>query len=64
MRILVSRRFYRNEKKQHELCISWLMGHNDIDIRSNGRVVINGEPHLRLDDDTDDLHKDLLEILK
>ena len=64
LRIPVSRRFYRNEKNQHELCISWLMGHNDIDIRSNGRVVINGEPYLRLDDGTDDLYKDLLEILK
>ena len=64
LRVPVSRLFYRNEKNQYELCISWQMGHNDIDIRSNGRVVINGQPHICLDDDTDDLYDDLLEILK
>ncbi len=64
LRIPVSQLFYRNEKDQHELCISWQMGHNDIDIRSNGRVVINGEPYIRLSDDTDDLYDDLLEILQ
>ena len=64
LRVPVSRLFYRNEKNQYELCISWQMGHNDIDIRSNGRVVINGESYIRLSDDTDDLYDDLLEILK
>ena len=64
LRVPVSRLFYRNEKNQYELCISWQMGHNDIDIRSNGRVVINGQPYICLDDDTDDLYDDLLEILK
>ena len=64
LRLPISRLFYRNEKNQHELCISWQMGHTDIDVRSNGRIVINGNPYLRLDDDTDELYYDLLEEIQ
>ena len=57
--------FYRNEKNLHELCISWQQNKKmDIDIYSNGRVVINGDAYLRLDDDGDELYWDLLESLR
>lgn len=57
--------FYRNETNQYELCISWQQNKKmDVDVYSNGRVIINGDAYLRLDDDTDELYWDLLEYLK
>ena len=54
--------FYRNEKNLYELCINWKQNKKmDVDVYSNGRVVINGDAYLRLDDDTDELYWDLLE---
>lgn len=65
LRVPLPEDFFRNEKKQHELCISWRVNdYRDVDVRSNGRVVINGRPYLRLDDDTNELYQDLLEIIE